>query len=224
MDRHREIQGESFYNKANIMKNLSLISENKDKVESAYVYGSYIREDSSPDDIDLFVIARKDTLTGLCDSLANKNIYKGLDIDWNVSTLEEFRERVHVNRPPSYFVGLKKEANLVYGTDYLQEVRDEEVTKKEIHRRIKSLCQRARHSYINSRNKKFWNKKLEKWSLAVVSELLFLEGQLELDYEVSVKKYIGRKPENRKFLKPLLERSTTIREKWLILEKLSDSI
>jgi predicted nucleotidyltransferase len=199
----------------------NVLGNKKDRIISLYVYGSYL-EEREPNDIDLFVIIENgfSKKMGVIKECKKVTDLKGYPIDWNIKTEDEFRSRVHVNRPVTYFIGIKKRSKLLFGEHKIKEVKESEIKSSMIIRRAYEIAQRARHCYVNSENVNFWRTKLRKRALSLVSELLFLEGEVALNYSEALNAYISHEPVNRDHLKVLRKDDVTLERLWVSLERI----
>lgn len=195
-----------------------LISELKTikGVECAYVYGSILNKDfdKNKSDIDFLIIAKekgKDNLTLLNEIRKLKKKYENeIRTDLNICFYSEFKLRIHVNRPPTYFFGISKRNKLLFGQDLLKEVTEKELNPKMIYERIANLAQSARALYLNKEEKDpgFWIKYQRKWLVVAFLEALYFEGILELNKEKGLKKFIEITKAPKSFTKLLdLEKS-----------------
>ncbi len=197
----------------------------RDYVKAIYVYGSILRK-SDFNDVDVLVfVGDNDDVKRF---IENEMIYlkkeMNVKLDFNIITIKEFDERIHVDRPVSYFVGIKKQSVLVYGFDYLSKIEDT-LNIDDVKRRVMSLCQRARHVYVNNIDVNFWEKKLLKWTKILILELLYCEGIFELDYEKGIQKYISSNPEKREYLRLLIgNNDANINVIWSVLEHLEEDM
>ncbi|MEK7202873.1 MAG: nucleotidyltransferase domain-containing protein [Patescibacteria group bacterium] len=192
--------------KENNSKNFSLICtkieqifKNEKEIISLYIYGSFLTSNFNPNqsDIDLLIIAQ-DTNQPI--RFINKikkilYIFKDVKLDINIVFLSEFKKRWHIYRPPSYFVGIKHQSKLLYGKDLIKLVKDSEITKDKVYKRIVDLAQASRGIYINEKDIEFWAKKYIKWLRVVVLEILFLSGEFDLLFKSGAIKFLKKFPE-----------------------------
>jgi predicted nucleotidyltransferase len=196
----------------------------KEYVLSVYIYGSYVRTENF-NDIDLLIII-KDGLENKKRLLEDVKEIKqafSISLDFNYITEKEFINEIHVDRPKTYFIGIRKENIHLLGKDYLSEV-DEKISKELLKRRVASLAQRARHSFLNNKDTDFWEMKLQKWTKTLILECLYYEGVFELDYSLGIKKFISHAKQERSYLKELLDKKISLKSMWLLLERLEDDI
>ena len=197
---------------------------NKDYILSAYIYGSYIRKENF-NDIDLLIFI-KDGLENkkrLIEDVKEIKQAFSIPLDFNYITEKEFINGIHVDRPKSYFIGIKKESLHLLGKNYLSQV-DENISKELLKKRVASLAQRARHSFLNAKETDFWEIKLQKWTKTLILECLYYEGVFELDYRIGIKKFISHSKQERLYLEELLCKKIPLKSIWLLLEKLEDDI
>ncbi len=196
----------------------------KEYILSAYIYGSYVRTENF-NDIDLLIII-KDGLENKKQLIKDVNEIKQAiktPLDFNYITEKEFMDEIHVDRPKTYFIGIKKDNIHLLGKDYLSEV-DEKISKELLKRRVASLAQRARHSFLNNKETNFWEMKLQKWTKTLILECLYYEGVFELDYSLGIKKFISHAKQKRSYLKELLDKKMSLKSIWLLLERLEEDI
>lgn len=164
------------------------------EIISVYVYGSILTDRYIPgkSDVDILIITndlnRPDIF--LKKIRENVNSLKSIKTDINIVFLSEFKKRMHIYRPPTYFWGIKNEGELIFGKDLLSQVHESEITPKLIYKRAIDLAQGARGVYINSKDSDFWRKKYVKWLRVLALEVLYLHGIFDLYFESGLVKLI----------------------------------
>lgn len=211
------------------MQKGKIIEEILDKIkkhspESVYIYGSALREDFNPkkSDIDLLVFLSDDKeATRIIKNI--KKEFKGfkIKVDLNVCFAKEFKYRVHVDKPITYYLGIKEHNVLLYGKDILKEFK-EEAKPAEIYKRAVNLCQRLRHAYLNNKDIAFWCKKSKKWLQTLVLETEYLEGGFYLNYKDGIKVFHMKHPKIK--TKKLLEKNYNIKDAINLAEKIKKYI
>ena len=172
----------------------SVVREFKDikTIISLYVYGSVLTKDFNQkrSDIDLlFIVKDIQNPKSFIDEIKSKlKQFHDFKLDANIVFLSEFKERWHIYRPPSYFIGIKHRSKLIYGKDLIKQVKDNEMTVDLVYKRIVDLAQSSRGIYLNNKEVRFWKKKYIKWLKIAVLEFLFLIDDLDLNFQSGLKK------------------------------------
>ena len=168
-------------------------------IEAVYVYGSVLSEKFVPgkSDIDFLILAdEKSNPLELIESIKKlKESYDGkLRLDLNIVFLSEFRRRVHVNRPPTYYIGILRRSQLVFGKDLLQQVDEKEITPQLMYERVANLAQATRALYISGsdKNASFWSDYHRRWLSIAFLEVLYLQGIFELDKDKGLRQFVEK--------------------------------
>lgn len=167
------------------------------EITSAYLYGSVLTKNfSSQSDIDvLFILEDTITPNEILEAIKNsRSCCDQLRLDINVVFYDEFLRRWHIYRPPSYFIGIKKQHKLLWGKDLFREVSDE-LEPLDVYKRIIDLAQGSRAIYLNDKSVDFWSKKYIKWLRVSVLEVLYLYGSFDLNFTSGSAKLLKKKPE-----------------------------
>lgn len=168
------------------VKIISKILKNKFEklpaISSAYIYGSVLTNNfSRMSDIDvLFIIDNIDNPNKLLKEIKLiRNTVKDYKLDINVVFMDEFIRRWHIYRPPTYFYWIKSRSVFLWGTDYIKDVKESEITAESLFRRAIDLAQSSRSVYLNNKDDSFWESKYKRWVSTLICEINFLDNELE---------------------------------------------
>ena len=161
-----------------------------------YVYGSILTDKFNPQksDIDILIISRDlaDPVAFIRRLKIKGDKFSAGRLDINLVFLSEFKNRWHIYRPPSYFLGIKYRHRLIFGRDLLVSVKDRELTVSQVYKRVVDLAQGSRGVYINGKEADFWRKKYAGWLRLAILEVLFLAGEFDLSFDTGVEKLIKK--------------------------------
>jgi len=199
----------------NKIEEIIKVFEGNKNIISIYLYGSILSNKFKPSksDVDLLIIVDDSSKPFVFIKNIKKlfNSFKNIKFDVNIVFLSEFKKRWHIYRPPSYFIGIKYKSKLLLGKDVLRGVKDSELSKDKVYKRIVDLSQSSRGIYINSKESDFWASKYVGWLKMVVLEILFLTGEFELDFSTGLRK-IKRKYRDLNFLDKLNKNKLNMRD------------
>ena len=198
------------YLKKQIIKNYSGFKE----IKSAYIYGSSLsnRFDSKRSDIDiLFICDDSKNPKKLFSKIikAKKRINAKLDI--NIVFYQEFLNRWHIYRPPTYFIGIRIANELLWGDDLISIVKNTDFSPKDLYKRITDLAQGIRGVYINEKNDNFWIEKYRSWLKVFLLEVLFMQGNFDLNFKTGLSSFLKMNPE-LKIVRSLLKNKIDIKQ------------
>jgi len=192
------------------------------EIISLYLYGSVLTLHFVPkkSDIDILIIS-KDVTNPFKFIEKIKKISQGvnLKLDVNVVFYSEFKERWHIYRPPSYFLGIKYRSVLLFGEDLLCRINDKEVSYRKVYKRVVDLAQSSRSIYLNDKNCSFWEEKYFSWLRIAILEVLFLMGEFELSFDKGIKKIL-RKDKKLNFVEVMTRKKISMKEFCFVAENL----
>ncbi|MBA3047584.1 nucleotidyltransferase domain-containing protein [Patescibacteria group bacterium] len=206
------------------VKIISKILKNKFEklpaISSAYIYGSVLTNNfSRMSDIDvLFIIDNIDNPNKLLKEIKLiRNTVKDYKLDINVVFMDEFIRRWHIYRPPTYFYWIKSRSVFLWGTDYIKDVKESEITAESLFRRAIDLAQSSRSVYLNNKDDSFWESKYKRWVSTLICEINFLDNELEFDFKICAPKMAKKYPEIKNILNllqdnPSMEKITGVAE------------
>ena len=155
-------------------------------IRSAYIYGSILTDQfSSNSDIDvLFIVDALPQPSTFLRMVKQRRVsVNGHALDINVVFAEEFLQRWHIYRPPSYFYWIRRRGQLIWGEDQIKEIQSSEVTAKSVYKRAVDLAQSCRSVYVNDKDGTFWQAKYRRWIRTLVCEINFLDDTLDYDFD-----------------------------------------
>ncbi len=182
------------------------------EIKSAYIYGSVLSNkfDINKSDIDILFICKDIRYpNSFLEKIKKKTTISYLKLDVNVVFYNEFINRWHIYRPPTYFVGIKLKNVLLWGDNLIEKINLNEIKPIHIYKRVVDLSQGIRGVYINNKNTNFWKKKYADWLKISVLELLFLYGKFDLDFE-SGSEYLIDINSNLKIIEKLNNKNISI--------------
>lgn len=201
-----------------VIKGVSEILKDKFKnlspIFSAYIYGSILTDKFlKTSDIDiLFVIDNVANPNKLLKEIkAKRSAIKDYKLDINVVFIDEFIKRWHIYRPPTYFYWIKSRSLFLWGTDYIKEVKESEITAESLFRRAVDLAQSSRSVYINNKDASFWESKYKRWIRTLICEVNYFDDKLEFDYKICIKRLAKKYPEIKNIM-DLLRDSPSMEE------------
>lgn len=191
--------------------------KNFDTIQSAYLYGSILTDNFHKEsDIDVLFIVddsvdRHKFLKKIKTARTKEKHFK---LDINVVFYSEFLNLWHIFRPPTFFVWIKQRNALLWGKDYLRNIKEEKITVSSIYKRAIDLAQGCRAVYLNDKDVDFWEIRYSRWLRELQYGILYLQGELELDSKLCGRKLCRIYPE--------LKRAKLLSKKQLPIKSLSE--
>jgi len=152
---------------------------------------------SNSSDIDvLFIINNIEEPNKLLKKIKSlRATIKDYKLDINVVFMDEFNNRWHIYRPPTYFYWIKSRSIFLWGKDYIKEVKESEITAETLFRRAVDLAQSSRSVYLNNKDASFWEAKYKRWIRTLICEINYFDDKLEFDYILCVRRLAKKYPE-----------------------------
>ncbi len=200
-----------------VAKTLENNFKNFPDIQSAYLYGSVLTDNfHKKSDIDVLFIVNDsvDRYKFLKKIKAARAKEKHFKLDINVVFYSEFLNLWHIFRPPTFFVWIKQRNALLWGKDYLRNIKEEKITVNSIYKRSIDLAQGCRAVYLNDKDVSFWEIRYSRWLRELQYGILYLQGELELDSKLCGKKLCQIYPE--------LKRAKLLSKKQLPIKALSE--
>lgn len=184
------------------------------EIKSIYLYGSALVKKEF-NDVDLLIICSEEKQLSVVKKIKKikTKFSNKIKLDINICFYNEFKLEIHVNRPPTYFLGIALQNKLLFGEDLLKKFKTKKISIKKIYERVVNLAQSARALFISEKEKNsdFWVKYQRRWLIISFLEVLYLQGVFELDKEKGLKKFIRKNDSPKKILNLLNEKKTDVK-------------
>jgi predicted nucleotidyltransferase len=145
-------------------------------IESAYIYGGYMKNNLNYHDIDLLVIFEEHTpISELMDF--SDEIKHSIDHDLSLTTVSsgEIKFFIHQGLSRFYYFNVCKNSKFLVGNDILKKWKPN-LTLLEVYERIAYITQRARNDFVDKVEKdgEYINFKLVRWIPYSLQEVLYI--------------------------------------------------
>lgn len=145
-------------------------------IESAYIYGGYMKNNSDYHDIDLLVIFDEHTSINELRAFSD-GVKCSIDPDLSLTTVSsgEIRFFIHQALSRFFYFNVYKNSKFLIGKDILKEW-DQNLTLLDAYKRIAYITQRARNDLVDGAEKdgEYINFKLVRWILYALQEVLYI--------------------------------------------------
>lgn len=167
-------------------------------IKAVYLYGSVLTDKfHKKSDMDvLFIVEEAADRNKLMKKIKAARVkVKHFKLDINVVFFTEFLNLWHIFRPPTFFVWIKQRNVLLWGVDYLRDIKEDKITVNSIYKRTVDLAQGCRAVYLNDKDVTFWEIRYSRWLRELQYGILYLHGELELDSKLCGQKLCRAFPE-----------------------------